>query len=621
MALAALAALPVPLLAQPAGADLAGADSENPIGQLPQSGSVGVHDPSLFTDGSRYYIASTHNSVRSAPSLNGPWTVHGNVPKADWTWDVSWGTLWAPHVVNVDGVFHYYYSQSNFGTNDSAIGLKTTTTPDDPSSYEDHGEPILTSGEIDPEGATHNAIDPEVHQDENGGWWLLWGSHFDGIMIQRLEDDMVTLTGEVHHLAHRGSDEFPVDNPNFNRIEGPAIFQRDGYYYLLTGWDWCCRADGNDNTYKVVIGRSENINGPYVDKNGVPLTEGGGSIILNSREAQPGVTPPGLYRAPGGPSVFTEDGVHYLVYHAYRPQATLGIRAMEWHDGWPYFPEPGGGPYDLRDRAYYTLVNQDGIISDPDSLQNPVASDRCLTAVDGDDGLNVIQRECDGTLAQVWELLRENDGFWRFRSMARTDGQCLEIADGSGAVGTNVMAAPCRGDGDGPETLQQWYLDDTGHGFHRPVVKDANLALEVENVDGVVGTNVEGGYRRDGDHQAGNLTQAAKWPPQQWQLSMVPVTPELLLAAFDGFTADGRIEGHSPGRSGAERRLWALRSMLAAAADAYVAGDHEAAQSQLEDAATRVHAAGERHPSHFVTGDDADTLASLITEAAEAVSE
>src|SRR5690606_35603918 len=212
---------------------------------------------------------------------------------------------------------------------------------------------VIRSGTLDPNGATYNAIDPAVHQADEGQWWIVWGSHFDGIMIQRLEDDMQTVTGPVTLLAHRGSDRFPVDNPNFNRIEGPVIFKRNNYYYLITAWDWCCRANGNDNTYKVVVGRSEQIDGPYVDKNGIPLAQGGGSIILNSRVALPGVTPAGLYRAPGGADIFIEDGVYYMVYHAYRPANTLAIRPMNWHDDWPYFNELDGGPYDLRDGAYY----------------------------------------------------------------------------------------------------------------------------------------------------------------------------------------------------------------------------------------------------------------------------
>jgi hypothetical protein len=93
-----------------------------------------------------------------------------------------------------------------------------------------------------------------------------------------------------------------------------------------------------------------------------------------------------------------------------------------------------------------------------------------------------------------------------------------------------VVVSPCLETGD---TLQQWYFDDTGHGFHRPVVKQANLALEIENDEGVRGTNVVGGYRRDGTNSAGNLTQAGKWPPQQWRFAMIDDTtaPSLSVSA------------------------------------------------------------------------------------------
>ncbi len=486
---------------------------DEPTGQIPLTGSTGVHDPTLFKNGSTYYVARTNsNRLLSAPSLSGPWsTVPGVIPGGS--------NKWAPHVVQVGDTYYLYYAVSSFGTNNSRIGVMRSTTPGIPESWVDLGD-VIRSGTLDPNGATYNAIDPAVHQDDEGQWWIVWGSHFDGIMIQRLEDDMQTVTGPVTLLAYRGSDRFPVDNPNFNRIEGPVIFKRNNYYYLITAWDWCCRANGNDNTYKVVIGRSEQIDGPYVDKNGIPLTQGGGSIILNSRVALPGVTPAGLYRAPGGADIFIEDGVYYMVYHAYRPANTLAIRPMNWHDDWPYFDELDGGPYDLRDGAYYRLINQDGIITDPNSLQNPMPSNRCLTATLDTEGealvTNVIQATCADTVAQVWQLHREFDGFYRWRSLIGDQSYCLAVADVS--EGTNVLLAPCDA---ADTTLQQWYFDDTGHGFHRPVVKQANLALEIENVDGVVGTNVVGGYRRDGDHQAGNLTQAAKWPPQQWQFSMV----------------------------------------------------------------------------------------------------
>lgn len=628
--LLAAAVIPVALFTQTAAAD---EPVEEPQGQIPLTGAVAVHDPTLYQDDDAYYVSATNGSIRSAPTLGGPWTTLGNVPRAAWTSTHPGlsGGLWAPHVQRIGDTFHYYYSTSSFGTNNSAIGLKTTQTPENPSSYVDHGAPVITSGAANPDHETHNAIDPAIWPDENGDWWIVWGSHFDGIMIQQLGEDMASVVGERYMIAHRSSEVFPVVDPgcpfplpscpNFNRIEGPSVFEKDGYFYLMAAWDWCCRANGNDNTYKIVIGRSENIYGPYVDKNGVDLAEGGGSIILNSRVAQPGVTPTGLYRTAGAPDVFVEDGVYYLTYHAYRPQNTLGIRPMNWHDGWPYFNEPGGGPYDLQDRAYYRLVNQDGIISNPGSLQNPVASDRCLTAEDG----NVVLRQCDDSLDQVWEMQIEADGFWRFRSMSQTEGHCLAMSDGSGEIGTDVVAVPCDEDAG----LQQWYLDDTGHGFHRPVVKGANLALEIENVcepaasyncDGVIGTNVVGGVRRDGDHTAGNLTQAAKWPPQQWQLSRVAVTPELLLAAFDGFAADGRIAGTGPAASG-PGRLGAVRGMLASAAAHIEEGEHDEALAELVNAQERIHVAGSVDPAHFVTGPDAATLSALIEALKEAISD
>jgi len=493
--------------------------------QLPLTGATNQHDPTLFKDGDTYYISATGGGLYRSNSLNGPWINIGSVPKANWTNEVSRGGLWAPHVQKIGDTFYYYYSQSNFGTNNSAIGVKTTKTPGDPSSWQDLGRPIISSGTMSHlTGETHttmNAIDAAVHQNQDGKWWIVWGSHFDGIYIQQLEDDLVTLVPGTRKLvASRGSERFPVPQPNFNRIEGPSIFERDGYFYLVVAWDWCCRGNGNDNTYKVVVGRSKTIDGPYLDKGGVDMAQGGGSIILNSRAALEGVTPAGLYRAPGGMDFFIENGTYYMVYHAYRPQSVLGIREVDWHGHWPVFYEDNGSPYDLRDGAYYKLVNQDGTIADPNSLQNPVVSNRCLTAEQaGNKGdADVVQAECSDSQEQIWQLEREDDGFYRLRSVLDDRSYCLTMDNASGADHTDVSLKPCRG-GDNP--LQQWYFDDTGHGFHRLVVKKANLALEIENDNGVVGTDVVGNYRRDGDHQAGNLTQAAKWPPQQWRLVMV----------------------------------------------------------------------------------------------------
>ncbi|MDR7187105.1 hypothetical protein J2X85_004175 [Microbacterium trichothecenolyticum] len=324
-----------------------------PVGQLPLTGNVSVHDPTMAYDDvtGLYIIADTHNAIRTSPSMNGPWTVVGSVSRAPWTTSVpNSSTLWAPHLRKIGDTFYYYYSQSSFGVSNSAIGVKTTQTPHIPSSYVDAGRPVVTSGTLatGPMPINYNAIDPVLQQDADGKWWMIWGSFWAGIVAQQLGDDLTSVVGEPVLLASRQAD----DNP----IEGPAIFFRDGYYYLLVSWDKCCA--GANSTYKVAVGRSESITGPYVDQAGVRLDQGGGSVILDTRTAGSAVTPTGLYRAPGHGDVFTENDVNYFVYHAYRPGNTLGIRPMEWRDGWPFFSESGESSYNIGDGDHVRLVSE-----------------------------------------------------------------------------------------------------------------------------------------------------------------------------------------------------------------------------------------------------------------------
>ncbi len=57
-----------------------------------------------------------------------------------------------------------------------------------------------------------------------------------------------------------------------------------------------------------MVGRSEKITGPYVDKDGVRLDQGGGTLVKKGDAAFPGL---------GHNSVYNFDGKDYLIYHAY----------------------------------------------------------------------------------------------------------------------------------------------------------------------------------------------------------------------------------------------------------------------------------------------------------------
>jgi hypothetical protein len=80
----------------------------------------------------------------------------------------------------------------------------------------------------------------------------------------------LTSTDSTNIAARRGS----------TAIEGNSIFKFESYYYLFVSWDKCC--SGTNSTYNIRVGRSLSVSGPYVDKAGVALTNGGGSLLLGS---------------------------------------------------------------------------------------------------------------------------------------------------------------------------------------------------------------------------------------------------------------------------------------------------------------------------------------------------
>ena len=119
-----------------------------------------------------------------------------------------------------------------------------------------------------------------------------------------------------------------------NTFEAPFIIDHGGYYWLMASYDYCCK--GVNSTYYTVIGRSKDITGPYLGKDGSAMMEGGGTIFLRAdlQEQQ-------RFRGPGHAGwLHDKDGKDYVVYHAYDKQAdgapTLRIAPVRWGaDGWP----------------------------------------------------------------------------------------------------------------------------------------------------------------------------------------------------------------------------------------------------------------------------------------------
>ena len=240
------------------------------------------------------------------------------------------GHIWAPDISYYNGQYYLYYSVSSFGKNTSAIGLatnKTLRTADPEFKWVDLGLIVQSI----PGRDLWNAIDPNIALDSEGYSWMAFGSFWEGIKMVKLIPNRTAIAKpeEWYTIAKRKRSHFIPDNKAGDApIEAPFIFKKNGFYYLFVSWDYCCR--GKDSTYKVVVGRSKTITGPYVDKEGKSMAEGGGSIVIEGNADYAGV---------GHNSTYTFNDKDYLVFHAYDVkdggQSKLKIKEIKWENNWP----------------------------------------------------------------------------------------------------------------------------------------------------------------------------------------------------------------------------------------------------------------------------------------------
>lgn len=302
-----------------------------PASAQPLTGNIAIHDPTIavLDDGFASFATGVEGShdggqIRTKTSLDGiDWQEAGAIPgkMPQWVIDEMGFTpknIWAPSVIEHDGVSYMYYSVSSFGKNDSVIGLMTNDdlkAADPTAGWVDHGL-VLRSHQ----GDDFNAIDP-FRIDSGDRAWLAYGSYWQGIQLVEIEPDSgMPLEGaEATFIASRKGDA----------IEAPALLERDGKFYLFVSFDHCCRGIASD--YRIMVGRADAIGGPYLDKSGKPMLEGGGTELLATT---------GDHIGPGGQEVFLRDGEPWLALHFYNRMEggtpNLHLTPLLWSDDdWP----------------------------------------------------------------------------------------------------------------------------------------------------------------------------------------------------------------------------------------------------------------------------------------------
>jgi len=227
---------------------------------------------------------------------------------------------WAPDIMKLGDRYLLYYSVSSMGKMTSAIGLATNPTLDPADSayhWTDQGFVIRTK-----EGDGYNAIDPSVFHDDDGSLWLTLGSYWSGIKLIQLDPKTgkrIAPDSRMFSIAYNES------------IEASYLCKHDRYYYLFVNWGSCCR--GPASTYNIRIGRSQAVTGPYLDKAGVDMLHGGGSLFL--------ATTNGPLIGPGHAGTLNANGKNWFTSDfegdlRIGGKATLAIMPLRWNaDGWP----------------------------------------------------------------------------------------------------------------------------------------------------------------------------------------------------------------------------------------------------------------------------------------------
>ena len=256
---------------------------------------VMTHDPVLARQGDRFYLFATGEgvSVMSSSDLK-TWKFEKPVFEEAPQWAVDaikgyHGHTWAPDIIYHNSLYHLFYSCSAFAKNTSAIGHATNPTLDPSDArfkWTDQGKIIQSV----PNRDMWNAIDPNIIIDEAGTPWMSFGSFWDGIKMVRLTDDLarVAQPEEWYSLSRRErSFELDDKDPGDGAVEAPFIMKHGDYYYLFVSFDYCCR--GMKSNYKVVVGRSKTVTGPYLDKDGKSMAQGGGSLVIQGNADYVGV--------------------------------------------------------------------------------------------------------------------------------------------------------------------------------------------------------------------------------------------------------------------------------------------------------------------------------------------
>ncbi len=312
---------------------------------LAQTGSPFIHDPSTIVEcDGKYYTFGTGGG--------------GLISEDGWSWHggaVRPGGGAAPDAIKIGDRYLVIYGTTGGGMGGghaSKIMTMWNKTLDPESPDFAYSEPVMVLESLVDED--FNAIDPGVLIGPDGRMWLTAGTYFGH--IRQVEIDPAT--------GRRVEGNEAIDGGR--NMEASTMIYRDGWYYLLGTHGTCC--DGVNSTYNIVVGRSRNPKGPFIDNVGRSMIQGGGKSVITTEGRLVGPGHFGRY--------VEEEGVEKMSFHWEADmdrsgRSVLGIRPLLWKDGWPVAGEAfREGTYEIQSvRSGYALELEVDFVRAPGAMR------------------------------------------------------------------------------------------------------------------------------------------------------------------------------------------------------------------------------------------------------------
>lgn len=275
-----------------------------------QDGKPWIHDPSTIVEcDGKYYTFGTGG---------------GGLISADgWNWEggaVRPGGGAAPDAMKIGDRYLIVYGSTGGGLGGGHRGIintmwNKTLDPNSPDfAYTD--PVVVAESEFDEDC---DAIDPSLLLDPTTGrLWCTYGTYFGFIRMVELDPK----TGA--RVEGNKAIDVAID------CEASALIYRNGWYYLLGTHGTCC--DGVNSTYNIVVGRSRNVTGPYLDNVGRDMLKGGGKMVVAATKRQAGAGHFGRF--------VVEEGVEKMSFHwegdyDRSARSVLAILPIVWKNDWP----------------------------------------------------------------------------------------------------------------------------------------------------------------------------------------------------------------------------------------------------------------------------------------------